>query len=136
MYGKRPKYGNSKISFGGVEYDSKRERDRHIFLMGQEKEGKISDLKRQVTFQLLPAYYETIEKQLKTKTKEVKVCVERAVDYIADFTYMKDRQFVVEDVKAAASSRVLDKTYILKRKMMLYFHGIKIKEVYKPTDEI
>ena len=136
MYGKRPKYGNSKTSFGEVEYDSKRERDRHIFLMGQEKQGRISDLKRQVTFHLLPAQYETVEKQLKTKTKEVKVCVERAVDYIADFTYMKDGQLVVEDVKAAASSRVLDKTYILKRKMMLFFHGIKIREVYSPTESV
>lgn len=136
MYGKRPKYGNSKTSFGGEEYDSKRERDRHIYLMGQERQGRISDLKRQVTFHLIPAQYETVEKRLKTKTKQVSQCVERAVDYTADFTYIKDGELVVEDVKAAASSRVLDKTYILKRKMMLYFHGIKIKEVYKPTDAI
>ena len=119
-----------------MEYDSKRERDRHIFLLNAEREGTISDIRRQVTFHLLPTQYETVEKQLKTKTKQVKVCVERAVDYIADFTYMKDGKLVVEDVKAAASSRVLDKTYVLKRKMMLYFHGIKIKEVYKPTDKI
>lgn len=135
MQGRR-KYGNSKTVFKGEEYDSKRERDRHIFLLNAEREGIISDLKRQVTFHLLPAQYETVQKQLKTKTKEVSVCVERAVDYKADFTYMKDGQLVVEDVKACASSQVLDKTYILKRKMMLYFHGIRIKEVYKPTDAI
>ena len=134
MYGKRPKYGNNKTSFGGVEYDSKRERDRHIYLMGQERQGLISDLKRQVTFHLLPAQYETVEKQLKTKTKEVKVCVERAVDYTADFTYMKDGKLVVEDCKI--SKTLMPKEYVLKRKMMLYFHGIRIKEVYKPTDEI
>lgn len=135
MQGRR-KYGNSKTVFKGEEYDSKRERDRHIYLLNAEREGIISDLKRQVTFHLLPAQYETVQKQLKTKTKEVSVCVERAVDYKADFTYMKDGQLVVEDVKAYASSQVLDKTYILKRKMMLYFHGIRIKEVYKPTDAI
>lgn len=133
---RRQKYGNTKTTFRGMEYDSKRERDRHIFLLNAEREGTISDIRRQVTFHLLPTQYETVEKQLKTKTKQVKVCVERAVDYIADFTYMKDGKLVVEDVKAAASSRVLDKTYVLKRKMMLYFHGIKIKEVYKPTDKI
>lgn len=133
MQGRR-KYGNSKTVFKGVEYDSKRERDRHIFLLDAERRGIISDLRRQVTFHLLPAQYETVEKQLKTKTKEVSVCVERAVDYIADFTYMKDGQLVVEDTKIA--KKLLPPEYVLKRKMMLYFHGIKIKEVYKPTDEI
>ena len=133
MQGRR-KYGNSKTVFKGVEYDSKRERDRHIFLLDAERRGIISDLKRQVTFHLLPAQYETVEKQLKTKTKEVKVCVERAVDYIADFTYMKDGNLVVEDCKI--SKTLMPKEYVLKRKMMLYFHGIRIKEVYKPTDEI
>ena len=117
-----------------MEYDSKRERDRHIFLLNAEREGTISDIRRQVTFHLLPAQYETVEKQLKTKTKEVKICVERAVDYIADFTYMKDGKLVVEDTKIA--KKLLPPEYVLKRKMMLYFHGIKIKEVYKPTDEI
>ena len=131
---RRQKYGNTKTTFRGMEYDSKRERDRHIFLLNAEREGTISDIRRQVTFHLLPAQYETVEKQLKTKTKEVKVCVERAVDYIADFTYMKDGQLVVEDTKIA--KKLLPPEYVLKRKMMLYFHGIKIKEVYKPTDEI
>lgn len=134
MYGKRPKYGNSKTTFGGVEYDSKRERDRHIYLMGQERQGRISDLKRQVTFHLLPAQYETVEKQLKTKTKQVSQCVERAVDYTADFTYIKDGKLVVEDVKASKS--ILAKEFVIKRKMMLYFHGIKIREVYSPTESV
>lgn len=133
MQGRR-KYGNSKTVFKGEEYDSKRERDRHIYLLDAERRGIISDLKRQVTFHLLPAQYEIVEKQLKTKTKEVSACVERAVDYIADFTYMKDGQLVVEDTKIA--KKLLPPEYVLKRKMMLYFHGIKIKEVYKPTDEI
>ena len=131
---RRQKYGNTKTTFRGMEYDSKRERDRHIFLLNAEREGIISDLKRQVTFHLLPAQYETVEKQLKTKTKEVSVCVERAVDYIADFTYMKDGTLVVEDCKI--SKTLMPKEYVLKRKMMLYFHGIRIKEVYKPTDAI
>lgn len=130
----RRKYGNTKTVFKGVEYDSKRERDRHIFLLDAERRGVISDLKRQVTFHLLPAQYETVEKQLKTKTKEVSVCVERVVDYKADFTYIKDGELVVEDTKIA--KKLLPPEYVLKRKMMLYFHGIKIKEVYKPTDEV
>lgn len=130
----RRKYGNTKTMFNGAEYDSKRERDRHIFLLDAERRGIISDLKRQVTFHLLPAQYETVEKQLKTKTKEVSVCVERAVDYKADFTYMKNGKLVVEDCKI--SKTLMPKEYVLKRKMMLYFHGIKIKEVYKPTDAI
>lgn len=128
------KYRNRSTEFQGMTFDSRRERDRYIFLSAAQRDGRISDLKCQVTFHLLPAQYETVEVQLKTKVKTERRCVERAVDYIADFTYMKDGQLVVEDTKV--NKKILPTEYVLKRKMMLYFHGIKVKEVYKPTEAI
>lgn len=50
----------------------------------------------------------------------------RAVRYIADFVYLDAAtgKIVVEDVKG-----VKTEVYKLKRKLMLFFHGIRIKEV-------
>ena len=52
--------------------------------------------------------------------------IERPVKYIADFSYTKDGETVVEDVKSAATKTP---EYILKRKMMLWEFGIEVKEV-------
>ena len=78
-----------------------------------ERAGLISDLQRQVQFSLIP--------NLKDDSGKV---IERAVKYIADFCYIQNGEAVVEDVKGIRS-----KDYILKRKMMLYFHGIRVKEI-------
>ena len=74
----------------------------------------IKDLERQVKFVLIPAQYENGK------------LIERAVTYIADFVYtdVKTGEKVVEDTKGMRT-----KEYILKRKMMLYLRGIRIKEV-------
>jgi hypothetical protein len=53
---------------------------------------------------------------------------ERATRYVADFTYRENGELVVEDTKSAAT--VKNKDYIMKRKLMLQVHGIRIKEVY------
>lgn len=78
-----------------------------------ERAGMISDLQRQVVFNLIP--------NLKDDSGRV---LERAVKYIADFAYIQDGVAVVEDVKGLRT-----REYVLKRKMMLYFHGIRVKEV-------
>jgi hypothetical protein len=48
---------------------------------------------------------------------------ERAVYYVADFVYTENGKLVVEDCKGCRTE-----VYKLKKKMTLYFHGIKIKE--------
>ena len=50
--------------------------------------------------------------------------IERECTYVADFVYKENGQTVVEDTKGFRT-----KDYLLKRKMLLFFHGIKIKEV-------
>lgn len=121
----RNKYGNKKAKHDGIIFDSRRERNRYIILSALQRAGEISDLRMQVSFELIPAVYETVEKQLKTKVKMVERCVQKATHYIADFVYKdKDGNIVVEDAKGMKT-----KEYILKKKMMRAFLGIEIKEV-------
>lgn len=130
------KYNNTKVEIDGIKYDSKKESQRNAYLELMQKQGLISDLKRQVVFELIPTIYEDKVVHLKTKDKIVQRVAQKAVTYKADFTYIKDGQLVVEDVKASASYAALDKTFILKEKMMRYFHGIVIKRVYKANADI
>jgi MoaA/NifB/PqqE/SkfB family radical SAM enzyme len=98
----------------------------HLKLL--EKAGQISELRRQVPFELIPAQYETIERYgiRGQRLKDGKRCIEKSVVYNADFVYTENGKTVVEDTKSEATKT---KDYILKRKMMLFFHGIKIREV-------
>ena len=108
----RSKYGNRKITVGGETFDSRREYDRYRELVLLARAGKIHDLVRQVKFELVPAQ------------KEGNKVVERAVYYIADFTYWEGDEMIVEDAKGVRTD-----VYIIKRKLMLLEHGIKIREV-------
>lgn len=117
------KYHSRKITRDGVTFDSVKEYRRFCELKLLERAGEIQDLKRQVEFVLIPAQREpdTIGKRggiIKGKT------IEQKVSYIADFVYLENGKQVVEDTKGFRT-----KDYVLKRKMMLYFHGIRIKEV-------
>ena len=122
------KYGNKKITVDGETFDSRREYKRFKELQILERAGEISDLRRQVQFLLIPAQYEEYERYGKNgqRLTNGRRCVERECSYLADFVY-KDTatgRKVVEDTKG-----VRTKDYIIKRKLMLYKHGIKIKEV-------
>lgn len=114
----RSKYHSKKITRDGETFDSVKEYRRYVELLLLERAGAIQELKRQVKFELLPAQYE--EGNGKKRGK----CLERAVSYVADFVYMENGAKIVEDTKGFKT-----KDYILKRKMMLYFHGIRIKEI-------
>ena len=107
------KYHNRKIVREGETYDSVKEYRRAKELELLEKSGVIKDLKRQVRFEIIPSQ----------RGDDGKV-VERAVTYVADFVYFEDGKLVVEDTKGFRT-----KDYIIKRKLMLYMHGVRIKEV-------
>lgn len=128
IYGKR-KYGNKKIENAFGVFDSSLEYKRFLVLKDAEREGAIFGLRRQVEFELIPNQYRKRLKQLKTKVKEEEYLAERKASYFADFVYQKGDQTVVEDTKGLRLS-----DYILKRKMMLYFHNIAIREVKKATE--
>lgn len=117
------KYRNRKITYNGEKYDSVKEYRRHDELKLLEKAGKISGLQRQVKFELIPAQREpdTIGKRGGVRPGKL---LESAVCYYADYVYTKDGKTVVEDVKGLRTP-----VYIIKRKLMLYIHGIRIEEI-------
>lgn len=128
------KYKNEKVEYDGIKFDSKRERDRYIVLKNAEKNGIISNLTLQPSFTLVPAIYHEETIQLKTKLKTVRKCDQLQITYKADFSYIKDGELVIEDVKG--SEYMITEVFKIKEKLMFAIHGIKIKRVYKPTEQI
>ena len=121
------KYFAKKITSGDATYASTKEYYSHCELMLLERAGKITDLQTQVPYELIPAQYESYERYGKNgkRLKDGKRCIERAVVYYADFVYRENGILVVEDTKSPATRT---EAYIIKRKLMLQVHGIKIKE--------
>jgi len=106
------KYRNKKILRDGVVFDSKKEYEFWLILKSKQDAGEIENLRRQEKYLLIP-----------------KQDGERAAHYVADFSYYdrkKDREVVV-DVKSEFTRKL--PVYRLKKKLMLWFHGIKIIEV-------
>ena len=126
------KYNNKKTRVHGMDFDSAKEAQRYQELWLRGKCGEISDLRTQVKYELIPAQYEYVESgevyligARKGMPKMKKVCVEQAVNYIADFVYYdSENNYIVEDTKGFRTS-----DYIIKRKLMLSVFGIYIKEV-------
>lgn len=106
------KYRSKKTTVDGITFDSRREAARWQELKLLERAGRITELERQVSYTLIPP--QRIGKRV----------AERAVSYIADFRYMENGETVVEDAKGMRT-----RDYIIKRKLMLYVHGIRIREV-------
>lgn len=111
---KKNKYNNQKTETNGIKFDSKKEARRYMELRQLETMGKISDLKLQHTFTLQEAF--TTENGDRIQ----------AIKYIADFTYVEDGKFIVEDVKSPATRR--DPVYRMKNRMMAE-KGYIIREI-------
>lgn len=108
------KYNSRKTIVDGQKFDSRKEANRYQELLLLEKVGTIKNLSRQVKFVLIPS-------QRDETTGKV---VERECSYRADFKYTEDGKTIVEDVKGFKT-----KEYIIKRKLLLWRYGIKIREV-------
>jgi hypothetical protein len=117
------KYGSKKTFLHGVKFDSVKEARRYQELLLLEKAGAITDLQRQVEFELIPAQREPDRVGVRGGKIKGKT-IEQAVKYVADFVYNESGKRVVEDTKGFRT-----KDYIIKRKLMLWVHGIKIREV-------
>ena len=110
------KYNNRKVVVDGRKFDSKAEAERFIFLKKQEEEGLIENICCQERFLITEGYTDRTGKK------------HRARAYIADFTYVKDGEFIVEDVKSRAT---ITEVYKLKKDIMQNKYGIEIVEVLK-----
>lgn len=108
------KYGNRKTTLNGVEFDSHKEAQRYAQLRLLERAGRITNLRCQVKYILIP-----------TQRDERGKLLEKERSYVADFVYfdLASGKEVVEDTKGFRTD-----TYKLKKAMMLWFHGIRITE--------
>lgn len=104
------KYHARKTTVDGITFDSRKEADRYLVLKGMEEDGLIEDLRRQVRYELVPAF-------------DVNGKHYRPVYYVADFVYREDGQEVVEDVKG-----MITDVYRLKSKLFARRYGMSIKE--------
>ena len=120
------KYNNKKCTVNGIIFDSRKEARRYQELLLLERAGVIKSLQRQVKYVLIPAQYESFERYGKNGQELTpgKKLIERECAYVADFVYVEDGKTVIEDTKGMKT-----KDYIIKRKLMLYTHGIRIREV-------
>lgn len=110
MWSGRSKYHAKKTVVDGITFDSKREADRYLVLKSMEEDGTIEDLRRQVRYELIPAF-------------DVDGRHYRPVFYVADFVYVEDGKEVVEDVKGMRTD-----TYRLKSKLFARRYDKAIRE--------
>ncbi len=126
--GLKSKYKAEKTVINGIQFDSKKEAYHWAELKALEKAGEIHDLQRQVKFVLIPAQREPDTVGARGGIIKGKL-IERECAYIADFTYFdKHGIFHVEDAKGCKDGEAYA-LFVIKRKLMLYIHGIRIKEV-------
>lgn len=111
------KYNAQKCKINGCVYDSRKEARRYAELQILLKAGIISQLRRQVKYILIP-----------TQRDEDGKLIEKECSYIADFVYDQDGRTVVEDVKGYKDGAAY-RIFGIKRKLMLYTHGIRVREV-------
>lgn len=104
------KYKAKKVQAFGQSFDSHREFNRYSELRLLEKAGKIQNLDRQVKFVLQDGFT--------LKGKRI-----QPITYIADFTYNRGDEYIVEDCKGYRTD-----IYKLKKKMFQYRYGIDILE--------
>lgn len=131
---KGSKYNNKTVVYNGIKFVSKKEGQRYLFLKKAEEDDKISELKTQVKFELIPPIKEEYIEHLKTKDKTKVRTLQLAINYISDFTYVKDGLMVIEDVKA--SPKVIPSDFKLKEKMFFWRYENRIRRVFKADEEI
>lgn len=120
------KYHNKKVEQDGILFDSAHERSRYNELKLMQKAGMIYGLELQRKFVLIPAQREPDTVGKRGGRHKGKV-IERECAYYADFCYYTaDGDMVVEDAKSDATKT---EQYKIKRKLMLYVHGIRVVEV-------
>lgn len=114
------------------KYASKHEAQRAWELKMLQRDGKISDLREQVKFVLVPAIYKETPRIGKRgkPLKPKKVCVQRELAYWADFVYTDNAtgEKVVEDAKGYKGGATY-RIFVNKKKQMRKIYGIEVREV-------
>ena len=126
---RKQKYNASKTTIDGIIFDSRKEAKRYLFLKDLERSGDISNLHRQVTYELLPAVTEQVIIRLKTKLKSTIRTLQRPITYRADFVYCRYGKVITEDVKA--SPKMIPADFKIKEKLFFYKYKYRITKIYQ-----
>lgn len=108
--GKR-KYANQPTEVQGISFDSKAEARFFLVLQARLKAGEITNLRRQVSYELAPSVVIGGRKRPPLR-------------YVADFVWSEQGRDVVADVKGAVPD-----AYRIKRHLMKAIHNIDIMEI-------
>ena len=111
------KYRNIKTEVNGIKFDSIKESERYRDLLILSYHGSIVHLTLQPKFQ-----FEINGELLRNEDKKNGNKGD-PVTYSADFSYMKNGERIIEDVKGFKTA-----VYKLKKALMLAVHGIRIYE--------
>ena len=131
---KGERYNHTKVEADGLKFDSKKEYERYLFLKKEVESGNISNLRTQVTYELIPAVVEEYIEHLKTKDKIKTRTLQRPITWTADFVYNKGDEEIVEDVKP--SKFLLSDRFVIKEKLFFWRYRKKIRLVYDVKDPI
>lgn len=107
------RYRNEPVAVDGEKFASKKQYARWCQLKMLEQAGKVSNLQREVPFELAPGV------TLSGKRKP-------SLRYYADAVYEEDGVTVVEDTKSDITRR--DPVYRIKKHLMKSVLGIEIRE--------
>lgn len=108
---RRQKYANNRTEIDGQTFDSKAEARYWTHLQIRLKAGEISNLRRQVAFELAPSVIIAGRKRPPLR-------------YIADFVWEEGGKTVVADVKGP-----MPDAYRIKRHLLKAVHDIDILEI-------
>lgn len=90
----RQKYNNRPTEVDGIRFDSMAEAVRYKELKLLEASGDITDLRVHERFEIVPAW--------KHPTRGTQ---HKAIYYEADFTYIEDGVYIIEDVKGGKGTQ-------------------------------
>ena len=90
-----------KVVIGDIQFDSKAESERYLYLLSRAQAREITQLECHPRYLLLEGFTDADGNR------------ERPIHYTADFRYQEDGKTVVEDVKGGRQSR----DYMLRRKL-------------------
>jgi hypothetical protein len=105
------KYRNKRHETPDGTFDSEAEYRHWCHLKIRQRVGEISQLQRQVVFELAPSVVVQGRKR-------------PPIRYIADMQYQEQGKTIVADVKGAVTPE-----YRIKRHLMMSVHGIEIQEI-------
>lgn len=115
------------VVYNGIKFRTEKVLERYKFLLSCETQGLIEfiELNKKIT----------IAQPVRKIVDGKKVLVQKGIYAVADFGYIKSDGVCVYE-KVMNSKRTYNKTYELKKKILMALYKIEIKEVFNPKEII